>query len=164
MVNPIYIPSIGPTLAMHCYLGSLSSQLVIDAKKILHQRALTGWDDRCLNYCVFFAVFVTKLKNKRREGGIFLSQSVDQNLSKDNSSNYWWNYSCQYLTLWFSSDGAVVMWCRMFAMTLNAVLCHSSIMINPKYDFVFLCCFWAKRGVILAKIKNDFPRVKSNHI
>ena len=64
----------------------------------------------------------------------------------------------------FSSGGAVVMWCRMFAMTLNAVLCHSSIMINPKYDFVFLCCFWAKRGVILAKIKNDFPRVKSNHI
>ena len=132
---------------MHCYLGSLSYQLVIDAKKSSTRQALTGWDDRCLNYCVFFAVFVTKLKNKRREGGIFLSQSVDQNLSKDNSSNYWWNYCCQYLTLWFSSDGAVVMWCRMFAMTLNAVLCHFSIMINPKYDFV-LCVVFGQNEVL----------------
>ena len=72
------MPSIGPTLAMHCYLGTLSSQLVMDAKKILHQTGFDRLRRQVSELLCVFAVFVTKLKNKRREGGIFLPLRVDQ--------------------------------------------------------------------------------------
>ena len=165
--NSVFLkhPNIYPRLVQHwqCIVtwGAFHFNLSLTQKKLLHQTALTGWDDRCLNYCVFFAVFVTKLKNKRREGGfsslkvlIKICQKTTLQITDEITVANIWPYD---FLLMGSCGADRLQWLWMLSsVTLQLWLIQSTIL--------FLCCFWAKRDVILAKIKNDFPRVKSNHI
>ena len=132
---------------MHCYLGSLSYQLVIDAKKFSTRRALTGWDDRCLNYCVFFAVFVTKLKNKRREGGfsslkvlIKICQKTTLQITDEITVANIWPYDFLLMGLW-SCGAECLQWLWMLSsVTLQLWLIQSMIL--------FFCVVFGQNEVL----------------
>ena len=104
-------------------------------KKLLHQTALTGWDDRCLNFCVFFAVFVTKLKNKRREGGfsslkvlIKICQKTTLQITDEITVANIWPYDFLLMGLW-SCGAECLQWLWMLSsVTLQLWLIQSMIL------------------------------------